>query len=76
MQAGQSRSRLWAMPPSEVPQWRGMRAGGIGAELGGGKFANGALTAAMEYLSNYCAHNGLRIMVNVTDQNGDGDRKS
>ena len=27
-------------------------AGGIGAELGGGKFANGALTAAMGYLSN------------------------
>ena len=25
-------------------------AGGIGAELGGGKFANGALTAAMGYL--------------------------
>ena len=31
-------------------------AGGIGAELGGGKFANGALTAAMGYLSNCVAH--------------------
>lgn len=32
--------------------------GGTAAELGGGKFANGATTAAFGYLFNYCAHNG------------------
>ncbi len=33
-------------------------AGGIGAELGGGKFANGAMTAAMGYLTNEVLHMG------------------
>ena len=31
-------------------------AGGIGAELGGGKFANGALSASMGYIFNCVAH--------------------
>lgn len=35
-----------------------MVAGGVGAELGGGKFANGAVMGAYGYLFNYCAHNG------------------
>jgi hypothetical protein len=30
--------------------------GGTAAELGGGKFANGASTAAFGYLFNHCAH--------------------
>lgn len=30
--------------------------GGVGAELGGGKFVNGATTAAMGYLFNECMH--------------------
>lgn len=32
--------------------------GGTGSVLGGGKFANGARTAAYGYLFNYCMHNG------------------
>jgi RHS repeat-associated protein len=32
--------------------------GGIGAELGGGKFANGAFSAAMGYVLNFCKTNG------------------
>lgn len=32
--------------------------GGVAAELGGGKFSNGAQTAAMGYLFNECAHGG------------------
>lgn len=37
--------------------WAAM-AGGIGAELGGGKFANGAQTGAMGYLFNELMHSG------------------
>jgi hypothetical protein len=33
-------------------------AGGLASQLTGGKFANGALTAAFAYLFNYCAHGG------------------
>ncbi|MNQ42046.1 hypothetical protein D3C85_557410 [compost metagenome] len=32
--------------------------GGIASVAGGGKFANGAMTAAFGYIFNYCAHNG------------------
>ncbi|GEM_PF-3688073 len=32
--------------------------GGTFSVIGGGKFANGAITAAYGYLFNYCAHNG------------------
>lgn len=32
--------------------------GGTASVLGGGKFANGATTAAFGYLFNFCAHNG------------------
>jgi RHS repeat-associated protein len=33
-------------------------AGGLASQLTGGKFANGALTAAFAYLFNYCYHGG------------------
>lgn len=33
-------------------------AGGVGSVIAGGKFENGATTAAYGYLFNYCAHNG------------------
>jgi len=33
-------------------------AGGTASAIGGGKFANGAVTAAYNYLFNYCNHNG------------------
>jgi RHS repeat-associated protein len=32
--------------------------GGIASRLGGDKFSNGAITAAFEYLFNYCSHEG------------------
>ena len=43
-------------------------AGGIGAELGGGKFANGALTASMGYLFNNgtaALREGVKLGINV-----------
>jgi RHS repeat-associated protein len=33
--------------------------GGVGSVLGGGKFANGAVTGAFGYLFNYCSHDGV-----------------
>ena len=33
-------------------------AGGTVSVIGGGKFANGATTAAIGYLFNYCSHDG------------------
>jgi hypothetical protein len=41
-------------------------AGGIGAELGGGKFANGALSASMGYLFNNCSTNPCDFWGKVT----------
>jgi hypothetical protein len=35
-----------------------MLIGGVASKLGGGEFANGALSAAFEYLYNYCGVNG------------------
>ena len=46
-------------------------AGGIGAELGGGKFANGAVTGAFGYIFNKLLHKS-----NVEKQAVDALRKS
>lgn len=47
-------------------------AGGVGAELGGGKFVNGASTAAMGYLMNWIMHvNGTYYGGDVTKAEAD-----
>ena len=38
-------------------------AGGVGSTLAGGKFGDGAVTAAYGYLFNYCSHNTVKCSI-------------
>jgi hypothetical protein len=49
-----------------------MLIGGIASKLGGGEFANGALSAAFEYLYNYGGDGGLHSIVGLYDSGSVG----